>query len=140
MSDKKRRRRKRPEAAINITNLVDVTLTLLIVFMIVAPLLEQGLEIELPESAVAENLVTEDQIILVECDKAGTVHINRIEVLPGAVEETIRALIEEFGMVPVQIRADKDLPYGNVIGIMGQIKAAGVESIDAETQPLSIGE
>jgi biopolymer transport protein TolR len=140
MSDKKRRRRKRPEAAINITNLVDVTLTLLIVFMIVAPLLEQGLEIELPESAVAENLVTEDQIILVECDKAGTVHINRIEVLPGAVEETIRALIEEFGTVPVQIRADKDLPYGNVIGIMGQIKAAGVESIDAETQPLSIGE
>jgi biopolymer transport protein TolR len=140
MSDKKRRRRKRPEAAINITNLVDVTLTLLIVFMIVAPLLEQGLEIELPESAVAENLVTEDQIILVECDKAGTVHINRTEVLPGAVEETIRALIEEFGMVPVQIRADKDLPYGNVIGIMGQIKAAGVESIDAETQPLSIGE
>ena len=140
MSRKRSKSRKRPEATINITNLVDVTMVLLVVFMIAAPLLKQGLDIELPESAVAKNIVTEDQVILVECDKAGTVLINQTEVLPGAVNETIRALVEEFGNVPVQIRADKDLPYGHVIGIMGEIKAAGVESIDAEVHPLSVDE
>jgi biopolymer transport protein TolR len=140
MTQKFRRRRDRPKADINITNLVDVTLTLLIVFMIVAPLLKQGLEIELPESAVAKDIITEDQVILVECDRMGTVHINQTEVVAGAVEERIRALLEEYGEVPVQLRADKDLTYGDVIGIVGRIKAAGVETIDAETQLLSIGD
>jgi biopolymer transport protein TolR len=137
---RERRRRDLPRVDINITNLIDVTLTLLIVFMIVAPLLKQGLEIELPKAKVVEGLDTEEKVILVECDKNGLVHVNQTEVVPGAVEETIRGLRERLGSPPVQLRADQALPFGDVVGIFGAIKAAGVEEIDVESDRLSIGE
>ena len=137
---RERRRRDLPRVEINITNLIDVTLTLLIVFMIVAPLLKQGLEIELPKAKVVEGLDTDDKVILVECDKNGLVHVNQQEVVPGEVEETIRDLREKLGEPPVQLRADKTLPFGDVVGVVGAIKAAGVETIDVESDRLSIGD
>jgi biopolymer transport protein ExbD len=137
---RERRRRDLPRVDINITNLIDVTLTLLIVFMIVAPLLKQGLEIELPKAKVVEGLDTEEKVILVECDKNGLVYINQMEVVPGAVEETVMELREKLGSPPVQLRADKTLPFGDVVGIVGAIKAAGVDTVDVESERLSIGE
>lgn len=137
---RERRRRELPRVDINITNLIDVTLTLLIVFMIVAPLLKQGLEIELPKAKVVEGLDTEEKVILVECDKNGLIHVNQTEVVPGAVEETIRDLREKLGSPPVQLRADQALPFGDVVGVVGAIKAAGVETIDVESERLSVGE
>jgi biopolymer transport protein TolR len=133
-------RRTRPTAEINITNLIDVTMTLLIVFMIVAPLLKQGLEIDLPDAEFVEGIQTEEQVILVEYDKQGIIHINQTEVVPGRVTEKIQELVAEWGEVPVHIRADQDLSYGEVVGIYGEILKAGVKSIDVEAERLDIGQ
>lgn len=136
----RRKHREQPTAEINITNLVDVTMTLLIVFMIVAPMLKQGLEIELPTSIVAEKLENDDQVILIESDKSGAIHINQEEVLLGSVQDTIRGLLSSHGsVVPVQIRMDKDVPYGFFVGLCGEIRAAGVESIAVELIKNSAG-
>lgn len=128
----RRVRREQPKAEINITNLVDVTMTLLVVFMIVAPMLKEGLQIELPQSRVADNIKSEDKVILVECDEKKNIRINNNEAVFGTIEQTIRDLRQEFGNVPVQIRADKDLKYGDLVEIWGEIRAAGVESIGVE--------
>jgi len=132
------RSRLMPKAEINITNLVDVTMTLLITFMIVTPLLNQGLEIKLPESRVTENLQSPDKVILVECDDSGFVQINRNEVVLGDVEKTIKELLGQLGPLTVQVRADKDLSVGHFMGLCGEIQAAGPKSIDVETDKSKI--
>ena len=135
----RRARREAPKAEINITNLVDVTMTLLVVFMIVAPMLKQGLVIELPHSRVADHIKSDDKVILVECDDKMNIQINHGEVILGTIEQTIRNLRQEFGEVPVQIRADKDLKYGDLVNIWGEIRAAGVESIGVELVQTKVG-
>lgn len=135
----RRARREAPKAEINITNLVDVTMTLLVVFMIVAPMLKQGLVIELPQSRVADNIKSDDKVILVECDDKMNIQINHGEVILGTIEQTIRNLRQEFGEVPVQIRADKDLKYGDLVNIWGEIRPAGVESIGVELVQTKVG-
>jgi biopolymer transport protein ExbD len=134
-----RRHREQPRAEINITNLVDVTMTLLVVFMIVAPMLKQGLEIELPKSRVADNIKSEDKVILVECDQTQSIQINHNGVVLSSVEQTIRDLRQQYGEVPVQVRADEKLPYGFIVGIWGEIRAAGVDSIGVELVKIKIG-
>src|SRR3990170_9054308 len=93
--------RELPKAEINITNLVDVTMTLLVVFMIVAPMLKQGMEIELPKSRVVDNVASDDKVILVECDKKQSIEINHNPVVLSSVEQIIRDIRQEHGEVPV---------------------------------------
>ncbi len=128
------RRRIRPQADINITNLIDVTMTLLIVFMIVAPLLTQGLEIELAESKVVENIDAEEEAILVEIDKQMILRINKdTEAVMGeGLVTLLKEMKESLGDVPVQVRADKNLQWGDVAGLYGYIREAGFEEINAE--------
>lgn len=136
---RRRHIRELPKAEINITNLVDVTMTLLVVFMIVAPMLKQGLEIELPKSRVADKISTDDKVILVECDKQQSIRINHSEVVLGSVEQMIRDLRQQFGEVPVQVRADEALSYGFLVGLWGEIRAAGVNSIGVELVQIKVG-
>lgn len=135
----RRRNQEQPKAEINITNLVDVTMTLLVVFMIVAPMLKQGLEIELPKSRVADKISSDDKVILVECDKQQSIRINQNDVVLGSVEQTVRDLLEEYGEVPVQVRADQSLSYGFLVGLWGEIRAAGVNSIGVELVQIKMG-
>ena len=136
---RRRHIRELPKAEINITNLVDVTMTLLVVFMIVAPMLKQGLEIELPKSRVADKISTDDKVILVECDKQQSIRINHSEVVLGSVEQMIRDLRQQYGEVPVQVRADEALSYGFLVGLWGEIRAAGVNSIGVELVQIKVG-
>ena len=139
MSRVGRKRREVPHAEINIINLVDVTMVLLVVFMIVAPMLKQGLQVDLPTARVADSVASQDKVILVEVDKKETIEINHEAVILGSVEETIHRLRQEHGDVPVQLRADKDLPFGTVVGLLGEIRAAGVSSIATELTQVHIG-
>ncbi len=135
----RKRTREMPKAEINITNLVDVTMTLLVVFMIVAPMLKQGLEIELPKSRVADKISSDDKVILVECDKQQSIRINHTEVVLGSVEQMIRDLRQQYGEVPVQVRADQALSYGFLVELWGEIRAAGVNSIGVELVQIKLG-
>jgi biopolymer transport protein TolR len=135
----RRRRRERPNAEINIINLVDVIMVLLVTFMIVAPMLKQGLAIDLPTARVSDSLSSEDKVILVECDMNLTIQINHEEVVLGGVEQKIRDLRQEYDEVPVQVRADKEVPYGDLVGLWGEIRAAGVKSIAIELTQITHG-
>ncbi len=131
---KRSRRRVRPQADINITNLIDITMTLLVVFMIVAPLLTQGLEIELAESKVVENIDAKEEAILIEIDQNMILRVNKeTEAVMGeGLVDLLKGMKAELGDVPVQVRADKRLTWGNVAGLYGFIREAGFEEINAE--------
>ncbi len=126
-----RRRRPRSYRAmsdINIANLVDVVLVLLIVFMISAPLLQSGIEINLPKTR-APVMDEEVQGVIVTVDSLGGVYVNdiwaRLEGLEEAVDREMRAARTRS----VYVRGDSAVAYGTAIEVIGRLKEMGIESI-----------
>ncbi|MDI6865990.1 protein TolR [Thermodesulfovibrio yellowstonii] len=124
-------RRRSSIADINVTPLVDVMLVLLIIFMITAPLLKQGIDVNLPK-AKGKSLEETEKINIV-INKEGKIFLNdkiiHKDDLPGLLstyKETNTAVL---------LRADKDVPYGIVAEVMGEIKASGIEKIGMITEP-----
>ena len=131
------RRRPRPRrfgavADINIANLVDVVLVLLIIFMISAPLLQSGIEVELPKTRAA---VLEDEVtgVIVTIDDKGGIYINDIWANPDDFIERLREEMQIENTASVYLRGDSAVAYGNAINVIGQIKEAGIENIGLVT-------
>lgn len=124
-------RRRASIADINVTPLVDVMLVLLIIFMITAPLLKQGIDVALPK-AKGKSLEETEKINIV-ITKEGKIFLNDriilLDDLPGLLSSFKEA------NVTVLLRADKDVPYGVVAEVMGEIKASGIERIGMVTEP-----
>jgi biopolymer transport protein TolR len=133
-----RRGRRAPMAEINVTPFVDVMLVLLIIFMVTAPLMTSGVQVDLPESK-AEALAQEQDPVAVTIDPAGTIYVNDE---PVAAEElgprlaALRAASSEEAGPRVLLRADQALNYGLVIGVMGELNRAGLRRVAlvSETQ------
>ncbi|MCK4631612.1 MAG: biopolymer transporter ExbD [candidate division Zixibacteria bacterium] len=127
-----RRHEYRAMADINITNLVDVVLVLLIIFMISAPLLQSGIEVDLPKTKAAV-MEEETEGVVITIDKKGGIYVNdvwaRIENLEEAVEKEIVAK----GTSSVYLRGDSAVAYGTAINVIGRLKAIGIESIGLVT-------
>ena len=120
---------------INITPLVDVVLVLLIVFMVTAPLLSQGLDIRLPEAA-APALERSEQDVTMTIDKQGRIYLQndpnpyRLEDL----ETKIAAIFERREKKEILIRADREALYGNVVKAIALVKKAGIERVGMITE------
>lgn len=116
---------------INVTPLVDVMLVLLIIFMITAPLLQQGIDVNLPQ-AKGKDLPPEQRVtISIKAD--GTIYLNKKKVTPEQMEVKLKALSK---LNPnVFLKADKDVPYGLVVRVMGEVKEAGIEKLGMITEP-----
>lgn len=116
---------------INVTPLVDVMLVLLIIFMVTAPLLQQGIDVNLPK-AKGKDLPPEERINIV-IKKDGAIYINDT---PMSLPE-LRHKLEAISKLNPNIflRADKDVPYGFVVEVMGDIKDAGIEKLGMVTEP-----
>jgi len=112
---------------INVTNLVDVTLVLLIIFMITAPLLQRGIEVQLPR-AQAENISKQDALI-VTLTKDGGFFLNDDAVADADFDRTLVRLFETAGKPPVLLRADTEIPYGRVVTCMERMKRAGIVNL-----------
>lgn len=116
---------------INVTPFVDVMLVLLIIFMVTAPLLQQGIDVNLPR-AKGKDLPAEERISLV-IRKDRTVHMNNTRV---SIQEMKTKLVAISKLNPnVYLKADRDVPYGLVVEVMGEIKEAGIEKLGMITEP-----
>lgn len=120
-------------ADINVTNLVDVVLVLLIIFMIAAPMLQSGIELNLPRAASAVKDAATGTVISVTEKRA--IFINDQFVSPEKFEGRLAGLKRAGKTQSVFLRADRDVPYGFVVNLMGKIRALGIESVDLVTEP-----
>lgn len=123
-----RGRRHRPMGEINVTPFVDVMLVLLIVFMITAPLLTVGVEVDLPKTKAGQ--INADAAPLVVSIKAdGSLHLQDTEVPADALVPRLEAISDANPLVRIFVRGDKAVAYGEVLGVMGRIQAAGFERV-----------
>jgi biopolymer transport protein TolR len=121
---------------INVTPLVDVMLVLLIIFMVTAPMMVEGVDVSLPE-ATAKPLAAEKEPLVVTVDKSGQVFINNLQVQMDFLQDKLKKILEGRQNKELFFRADKDVAYGWVVRVMSEIKAAGVEKLGMVTEPLS---
>jgi biopolymer transport protein TolR len=116
---------------INVTPFVDVMLVLLVIFMVTAPLLQQGIDVNLPK-AKGKDLPPEERITLI-IKRNGAIYMNDN---PVSLPEMRRKLESISTLNPnVFLKADKDVPYGFVVEVMGDIKEAGIEKLGMITEP-----
>ena len=122
----------RQVADINIANLVDVVLVLLIIFMISAPLLQSGIEINLPKTRAAV-MEEEAQGIVLTVDAKGGVYIDDIWARMDQFEDRLDREMRAKGTRTVYLRGDSSVVYGNVIDVIGRLKDMGIENIGLVT-------
>jgi len=116
---------------INVTPFVDVMLVLLVIFMVTAPLLQQGIDVNLPQ-AKGKDLPPEERITLV-IKKDGIIYVNDTPMSMPAMKQKLSAISK---LNPnVFLKADKDVPYGLVVEVMSDIKEAGIEKLGMITEP-----
>lgn len=135
-----RHQKRKPMGEINVVPYIDVMLVLLIIFMITAPLIQQGVEIDLPQ-ANAEVLPDEaDNPLVVTVDKQGRYFLDVGDNTnkPISMEDMqlkVAAVLRNKPKTPVMIRGDKNVPYGDIVSAMTALQAAGVPSIGLMTDP-----
>ena len=126
-----RRGRRAPMAEINVTPMVDVMLVLLIIFMVTAPLLATGVQVDLPQSKAAA-LEQNEEPVAISIDRTGNVFVDDspvpIEAL-GARLQQVAAASHEQGGPRIFLRADHGLDYGRVMQVMGEINRAGLRKV-----------
>jgi biopolymer transport protein TolR len=119
---------------INVTPLVDVMLVLLVIFMVTAPMMQQGVQVNLPK-AQAKSLNAQEETVVVSMDRSGKTFINSLEISPGELKTKLAAMFETKTKKEVFLKADKDVPYGEVVRAMAEIKGAGIERLGMITEP-----
>ncbi len=120
---------------INVTPLVDVMLVLLIIFMVAAPILQQGVELELPRETIVP-IEGNDEQLVVSVDKSGKVFLGKgNEVATADIGKRVKAALEAKQDKRVFIRADKRVAYGEVMAVMGSIRRSGIEKVGLITEP-----
>ena len=125
--------RHRALAEINITPLVDVMLVLMIISMLAAPMLQKGIPLDLPETETAQDI--RDPKTVVSLDRDGRLRLNDQPVHPDLLERRMKALVSGSPGETVFLRADKLIPYGEVLLVMDRIRKAGVTRIALVTVP-----
>ncbi|MCL1981284.1 MAG: protein TolR [Proteobacteria bacterium] len=128
------RGKQRLVADINVTPLVDVMLVLLIIFMVTAPMMTQGLEVDLPE-ATTKALRQQEEPLVVTIKKEGDVYLKKEKMTPAALQQQLRIMSPEAKKEGIYLRADKNVPYGVVTSTMADIHAAGFDKLGMITIP-----
>ncbi len=122
-------------AQINITPLVDVMLVLLVIFMVTAPMMQQGIGVELPRVA-AKPLNSEVEQLAVVISRDGRVQLNNTSLGVDELNQKLSAIVQSQPDCKVALRADKNVPYGQLAEVMAAIRNAGVKKIGMVTEPL----
>jgi len=124
---------------INVTPLVDVMLVLLVIFMVTAPMIQQGVEVNVPRVKAAA-LPGKEQQFVVSITRTQDVYLNDAKLSLDQLTEKLQAITAERPDREVFVRADEDVPYGAVIRTMAAIRAAGIENVGMVTEMPPAGE
>lgn len=133
---RRRGRRREPvgaQAEINVTSLVDVALTLLVIFIITAPMMQGGVEVRLPQTQTQS--VPANDGVVVSVDREGQIFMGEEPVAWEQFQSRFPAVVRERGASTVYLRADHGVPYGRVAQVLGAMKAADVASVGLIAEP-----
>ena len=126
-------RRKDYVAQINVTPMVDVMLVLLIIFMVSAPMMKEGMKVDLPEAQARALGESQDLVVTIGNNKI--IDINGSPVELGRLEMVLSQIKEQRSVEAVYLQADKGIPYGFVVQVMSVIRSSGLTKIGLVTQP-----
>ena len=136
------RSKKEPMSEINVTPFVDVMLVLLIIFMVTAPLLTQGIQVELPQAGAEPISESTNTPLILSVDAKGDLYINVGDdedkpVVSNDIISRTRAVLNNNPETLVLIKADRSVPYGIVVGAMVLLQKGGANNIGFVTDPLN---
>ncbi len=120
---------------INVTPLVDVMLVLLIIFMVTAPMLMQGVEVNLPKTTT-KNIKTREEPLMLTVNKEKEIFIEKHRIKLDNLEIKIQKIFQNRREKEILLRADKEVPYGFVIKVIAKVKQAGIDKLGMVTEPL----
>ncbi|NIQ98406.1 MAG: protein TolR [Desulfuromonadales bacterium] len=127
---------RRTLSQINVTPFVDVMLVLLIIFMVTAPMMEQGFDVNLPEVENAPGIASKEEPLVVTIDSRGRISIGKSRVnSPAKLIPLLRQIMKERKEQSVLLEADQAVAYGKVMQVMAAVKQAGIARVGMMTQP-----
>jgi len=121
-------KRRQALSEINVTPFVDVMLVLLIIFMVTAPLLQQGIDVNLPQAKGKE--LTPSERVVITIKKDGKIYLNKT----GTSINELKSKLASMSDRDIFLKADKDVPYGIVIEVMGELREIGIEKLGMITE------
>ena len=134
MAFKFNRSSKEPMSEINVTPFVDVMLVLLIIFMVTAPLLTVGVQVDLPESA-ADSLPDDQEPLTISINSKGEIYIQEHQVTYQKMVPKLLAIAKNRTDTRIYVRGDKNINYGRVLEIMGTLSGAGFSKVALISEP-----
>jgi biopolymer transport protein TolR len=131
---RRRNQSDKPLAEINVTPLVDVMLVLLIIFMVTAPMLSMGIDVNLPRVKSKSVDVTEEKLVLT-ISESKEIFLNKTKLQLAELNPKLEAIFANRIDREVFLRADKNVPYGFVVEVMAEVRKAGVDKLGMITEP-----
>ncbi|ACS80536.1 MULTISPECIES: protein TolR [Maridesulfovibrio] len=122
-------------AEINVTPFVDVMLVLLIIFMVTAPLMTQGVEVDLPQTRTVRSLPQDNEHLVLSISDKGEIFLDEYKVGFDELQAHLEKLVKKQNKM-LFLRADKNVAYGEVVKVMGEIKAAGIDRLGVVAEPV----
>ena len=120
---------------INVTPFVDVMLVLLVIFMVTAPMMMQGVDVSLPQTT-SEPLVAKKENLIITINTKNQIFINDYQIGLDYLQDKLKTILEGRENREVYLRADQEISYGFVVRVMAEIKAAGVDKLGMVTEPI----
>lgn len=136
----RRRRKQRLMSDINVVPYIDVMLVLLIIFMITAPLITQGVKIDLPQAPSEVIPPSQQEPVIVTVDASGSVYLDFGEEAGSPIDETmlvtrVGGLLKYRPDTQFLVKGDRDVPYGRIVSVMALLQGAGVDTVGLVTEP-----
>ena len=135
MAFNSRRDNRQLMSEINVTPFVDVMLVLLIIFMVAAPMMTQGVDVNLPKTE-SKNIKTSDEPLMLTVNAKKEIFLENHPIPLESLEIKIKKIFQNRRNKEVLLRADKDIPYGFVINVIASVKKAGIEKLGMVTEPV----
>lgn len=130
-----RHKRRRLMSEINVVPYIDVMLVLLVIFMITAPMLKEGVKVELPQAAAKPVDIKDQETLVITIDKKSKLFLDDREMKRNDMIEKIMRIIKVRPKTEVLIRGDRRIAYGDVVSLMAQLQKAGIDTVGLATEP-----